>query len=172
MALKRGKTEAAKIQKSAVKQQADIEVRLKQLDSIIRCLYEDRVVGRITPERYDEMVVGYEKEMAELKQKQTELKNNLSLYSQQQHAIQDFIDKAKAYAEMPKLTVELLHTFIQRVDVYKKIDKNSRKTENPIMIYYKFRITKPEQLAVMFGLEEDDFSKTNNPEPAELDFTA
>ena len=172
MALKRGKTEAAKIQKSAVKQQADIEVRLKQLDSIIRCLYEDRVVGRITPERYDEMVVGYEKEMAELKQKQTELKNNLSLYSQQQHAIQDFIDKAKAYAEMPKLTVELLHTFIQRVDVYKKIDKNSRKTENPIMIYYKFQITKPEQLAVMFGLEEDDFSKADNPEPAELDFTA
>ena len=40
------------------------------------------------------------------------------------------------------------------------------------MIYYKFQITKPEQLAVMFGLEEDDFSKTNNPEPAELDFTA
>ena len=73
---------------------------------------------------------------------------------------------------MPKLTAELLYTFIQRIDVYKKNDKNSRNTGNPVMIYYKFQITKPEQLAIMFGLEEDDFRKAENLKPAELDFTA
>ena len=45
------------------------------------------MVGRITPERYDEMVVGYENELAELKQKLTELKNDVSLFSQQQQAM-------------------------------------------------------------------------------------
>lgn len=40
------------------------------------------------------------------------------------------------------------------------------------MIYYKFRMTKSEQLAAMFGLEPDDFRKTDNTKPAELDFTA
>lgn len=82
------------------------------------------------------------------------------------------IAKAKEYAEMPKLTAELLHTFIQRIDVYKKNDKNSRNTGNPVMIYYKFQITKPEHLAIMFGLDEDDFRRADNPKPAELDFTA
>lgn len=58
IAMSKGKAEAAKIEKESVRQQSEIETRLKKLDSIIRCLYEDRVVGRITPERYDEMVVG------------------------------------------------------------------------------------------------------------------
>lgn len=40
------------------------------------------------------------------------------------------------------------------------------------MIYYKFQITKPEQLAIMFGLEEDDFRKADTSEPAELDLPA
>ena len=172
IAMKRGKAEAAKIEKVAVKQKSDNESRLKQLDSIIRCLYEDRVVGRITPERYDEMVVGYENEMAELKRKLTELNNDLTLYSQQQQAIKDFIAKAKEYVEMPKLTAELLHTFIQRVDVYEKPVKYKHDAGHPVMIYYKFQMTRSERFATMFGLEPDDFSIAANQAPNTLDFTA
>lgn len=172
IAMRRGKAEAAKIEKIAVKQKSDIESRLKQLDSIIRCLYEDRVVGRITPERYDEMVVGYENEMAELKRKLTELNNDLTLYSQQQQAIKDFIAKAKEYLEMPKLTAELLHTFIQRVDVYEKPVKYKHDAGYPVMIYYKFQMTRSERFATMFGLEPDDFSIVANQAPNTLDFTA
>ena len=40
---------------------------LKELDNIIRCLYEDRVCGRILPERYDVMASGYEQEQSELR---------------------------------------------------------------------------------------------------------
>lgn len=172
IAMKKGEAAAAKIEKDALRQQSEIETRLKQLDSIIRCLYEDRVVGRITPERYDEMVVGYEDETARLKQKLTELNNPISLYSQQQQAIKDFIDKAKEYVDMPKLTLELLHTFIQRVDVYEKPVKYSRDAGNPIMIYYKFQMSRLEQFASLAGLEPDKQSEDDKPESTQLDFTA
>lgn len=68
MATQNGKAEAQKFYAIAEKQQQQIEGRIKELDRIIRVLYEDRVVGRITPERYDEMASSYEQEQAELKQ--------------------------------------------------------------------------------------------------------
>lgn len=172
LAMNRGKAEAKRIEKHAVGQRSEIENRISQIDNIIRCLYEDRVVGRITPERYDEMVVGYEKELAELKDKLVKLNNDLALYSQQQQAIKDFIAKAKEYVEMPKLTPELLHTFIQRVDVYEKPVRYSHESGHPVMIYYKFQITRSEYLAAMFGLEPDDLSKANSQQSVQLDFSA
>ena len=172
IAMQKGKSQAMKIEKNAVQEKAAVEERIKKIDGIIRCLYEDRVIGRITPERYDEMVVGYEDEMAELKLRLSEVNNDLSLYSQQQQAIKDFIAKAKEYVEMPKLTAELLHTFIQRVDVYEKPTKYSRTEGNPVMIYYKFQMTKSEQFAAMFGLEPDDLRNVTDQEANTLDFTA
>ena len=151
IAMQKGKSEADKIARRAIQEKASVEERIKKIDGIIRCLYEDRVVGRITPERYDEMVTGYEKELAEQKKKLIELNNDLSLYSKQQQAIKDFIAKAKEYVEMPKLTAELLHAFIYRVDVYEKPTKYSRTEGNPVMIYYKYQLTPQENAKIMVG---------------------
>lgn len=81
LATKRGRVEASKIEKNAEKERATAEARIQKIDSIIHCLYEDRVVGRISPERYDEMAAGYEKELADLKQKQAELVQDILQYS-------------------------------------------------------------------------------------------
>ena len=130
------------------------------------------MVGRITPERYDEMVVGYENELAELKQKLMELKNDVSLFSQQQQAIKDFVDKAKKYIEMPELTPELLYAFIQRVDVYEKPTKYSKEAGNPVMIYYKYQMTRSEHFASIFGLSPDELSDTKSEQPDDMDVPA
>ena len=164
LATKRGRVEASKIEKNAEKERATAEARIQKIDSIIHCLYEDRVVGRISPERYDEMAAGYEKELADLKQKQAELVQDLLQYSKQEQAIRDFIEKAKEYVEMPKLTAELLHTFIQRVDVYEKPTKYSRTEGNPVMIYYKYQMTTGEQWQILTGagLPKTDTTKAEN----------
>lgn len=73
---------------------------------------------------------------------------------------------------MPKLTAELLHTFVQRIDVYEKPTKYSRTEGNPVMIYYKFQMTKSEQFAAMYGLEPDDLRNVTDQEANTLDFTA
>lgn len=48
MATEKGKTEAKKYYATAEKEKSQVTTRLHELDNIIRCLYEDRVVGRIT----------------------------------------------------------------------------------------------------------------------------
>ena len=130
------------------------------------------MVGCITPERYDEMVVGYENELAELKQKLAELKNDVSLFSQQQQAIKDFLDKAKKYIEMPELTPELLYAFIQRVEVYEKPTKYSKEAGNPVMIFYKYQMTRREHAVAVFGITPEELADMQSESTENIDVSA
>lgn len=104
MAAKNGEAEAKKFYKTAEREKVQIEKRINELDNIIRCLYEDRVCGRLTPERYDMMASGYEQEQAELRQKLKSITESINQMDMREKCIQDFISKAKEYIEMPKLT--------------------------------------------------------------------
>jgi len=55
--------------------------------------------------------------------------------------IKDFMENARTYIEMPKLTPELLRVFIHRIDVYEKEEKYSRTCGNTIMIHYTFKVS-------------------------------
>ena len=143
MAAQNGEAEAKKFYATAEREKAQIKKRIKELDNIIRCLYEDRVTGRITPERYDVIAGGYEQEQAELRQKLQSITERIGQMDMQEKCIQEFMDKAKSYIEMPKLTPELLRVFIRRIEVYEKPEKYSRTCGNPIVIHYAFQL--PEQ---------------------------
>ena len=143
MATQNGEEEAEKFYRNAELQKEQLEKRIQDLDNIIRCLYEDRVSGRITPERYDSMANGYEQEQAEKKRELQELAESIERMDMRDQCIQQFIRDAKRYIEMPKLTPELLRVFIRRIEVYEKFEKYSRTAGNPIIIRYTFRL--PEQ---------------------------
>lgn len=143
MATQNGEAEAKKFYKTAEREKIQIEKRIKELDNIIRCLYEDRVCGRLTPERYDVMANGYEQEQAELQQELTSITERINKLDMREKCIQEFMDKAKEYLEMPNLTPELLRVFIRRIEVYEKPEKYSRTAGNPIIIHYAFQL--PEQ---------------------------
>ncbi len=143
MATQNGEVEAKKFYKTAEREKIQIEKRIKELDNIIRCLYEDRVTGRITPERYDVMASGYEQEQAELRQELTSITERINKLDMREKCIKKFMEKAKFYIEMPKLTPELLRVFIRRIEVYEKPEKYSRTAGNPIIIHYSFQL--PEQ---------------------------
>ncbi len=146
MATHNGEEEAEKFYRNAKLQKEQLEKRIQDLDNIIRCLYEDRVSGRITPERYDSMANGYEQEQAEKKRELQELVERIGEVDMRDKCIQEFIRNAKQYIEMPKLTPELLRVFIRRIEVYEKFEKYSRTAGNPIRIHYAFRL--PEQEGV------------------------
>ncbi|MBQ7325598.1 MAG: DUF4368 domain-containing protein, partial [Clostridia bacterium] len=124
-------------------QKEQLEKRIQDLDNIIRCLYEDRVSGRITPARYDSMANGYEQEQTEKKRELQELAESIERMDMRDQCIQQFIRDAKQYVDMPKLTPELLRVFIRRIELYEKFEKYSRTVGNPIIIRYTFRL--PEQ---------------------------
>ena len=137
MATQNGEAEAKKFYKTAERQKIQIEKRIKELDNIIRCLYEDRVCGRITPERYDVMAGGYEQEQAELRQELQSITERISEMDMRKKCIQEFMNKAKEYIEMPKLTPELLRLFIQRIEVGERETKYSRNSSQSVRIIYR-----------------------------------
>lgn len=140
MAAKNGEAEADKLIKDSEREKEQIRARIAQLDGIIRCLYEDRVTGRITPERYDSLANGYEHEQSQLKSKLLELDLQINTANLREECIRKFMLKAKEYIEMPSLTPELLRTFIRRIEVYEKTEKYSRTCGNTIVIHYTFEI--------------------------------
>lgn len=143
MASRNGEREAEKFYETAEREKVQLESRVRELDNIIRCLYEDRVCGRITPERYDAMAGGYEQEQAELRQELKSITVRINEMDMREMCIREFMSKARDYIEMPKLTPELLRVFIRRIEVYEKLEKYSRTCGNPIVIHYSFQL--PEQ---------------------------
>lgn len=149
MAMANGEEEARKFYDTAVSQQKKLNARIKDLDNIIRCLYEDRVCGRITLERYDTMAGSYEQEQAELKQDLESISAQISEMDMREKYVRDFMKNARTYIEMPKLTPELLRVFIHRIDVYEKEEKYSRTCGNTIMIHYTFKTAQSKAAAVI-----------------------
>ena len=143
MATQNGEAEAKKFYKTAEREKVQIEKRIKELDNIIRCLYEDRVCGRLTPQRYDSIANGYEQEQSERKLELESIKAKIGEIDMRERCIREFMDKAKEYIEMPSLTPELLRVFIRKIEVYEKPEKYSRTCGNPIVIHYAFQL--PEQ---------------------------
>ena len=138
MAAKNGEVEARRLCINAEREKEQITARINQLDNIISCLYEDRVTGRITPERYDSLASGYEEEQSHLRLELESILQKITEMDMREQYIQKFIAKAKEYIEMPKLTPELLRVFIRRIEVYEKTEKYSRTCGNTIVIHYTF----------------------------------
>ena len=149
MAMTNGEEEARKFYDTATRQQNKLNARIKDLDNIIRCLYEDRVCGRITLERYDTMAGSYEQEQAELKLELESISAQISKMNLREKYVRDFMENARTYIEMPKLTPELLRVFIHRIDVYEKEEKYSRTCGNTIMIHYTFTVAQNKSAAAM-----------------------
>ena len=139
MATANGEAEAKKFYSMAERQKSSLENRVKEIDKVIRCLYEDRVVGRITPERYDELACGYELEQAEIKQELESISAKIAEMDMREICIKEFIEKAKEIVDMDRLTPQILRAFVLRIDVYEKAEKFSRKCGNYIEIHYTFQ---------------------------------
>lgn len=138
-AAQNGEAQAKRFYAAAKKEAALVENRIRVLENIIRCLYEDRVSGRITPERYDSMTAGYEQEQAEKKKRLIGLNQQLAEMDMRETYIQEFIQRAKEHVEMKTLTPELLKIFVQRIEVFEKKVKYSRTEGNRIDIYFTFQ---------------------------------
>lgn len=132
--------------KTYLREKEAAEQRIAELESIIRCLYEDRVLGRISVERYESLSSGYETEQSELKTKLNEMNAFLDENEKREQLIQDFIKNAKKYIDIQELTPEILRAFISRIEVHEKAKWHSTECGNDIVIY--FTVERKEQLNV------------------------
>lgn len=113
------------------------ERRANELDSIIQRLYEDRVEGTLSVERFAKLSDGYEKEQAELKQSIEELREVVAAAEAQTVNIQSFMKIVKKYTEPTELNPTLLREFVEKVVVH-ALDKSNGHRVQRIDVHYNF----------------------------------
>lgn len=97
----------------------EAERRITALDHIIQNLYEDKVNGTLSEERFIKMTDSYEKEQAALTERVKFLKDELSAAQKETADINKFMRFVKKYTDITELTPEIVRTFIDKIYVYK-----------------------------------------------------
>lgn len=114
------------------------EKRLNEISAILKRMYEDLALNKITEERYQEMYVGFENEEAELKNRRKNFKAELEKSQEAFDNAERFIPLIKKYTDIQELNAYILNELIERIVVHEKIiDGNGNKTQK-VEIYYKF----------------------------------
>ena len=120
-----------------VKQVSEAENRIKDLNKIIQSLYEDKVAGILSEERYLKLSDTYETEQAGLKERVKTLKSEIAKAKEDDDKILDFMMLIYKYNSFEELTPEILRAFIEKVVVHEKtkVDGHYRQT---VEIFYNF----------------------------------
>ncbi|MBQ6922884.1 MAG: recombinase family protein [Clostridia bacterium] len=123
---------------SALKRELEEKIaRAKEIDEIIRKLYEDNVKGKITDERYGTMSAAYEEEQKTVKGRIKELNGRLNSAREETENLNKFITVMRQYTELTELTPELLHSLVDRIYIGEKY-RLKDKTVQEVKIVYNF----------------------------------
>ena len=113
------------------------EERIKALDKIIQSLYEDKVAGILSEERYLKLSDTYETEQAELTEKAQTLKAEIEKDKKEKDEILDFLCLVEKYSSIEELTPEIIRSFVDRIIVHEKRKENGHYRQE-IEIVYNF----------------------------------
>ena len=113
------------------------EERIKALDKIIQSLYEDKVAGKLSEERYLKLSDTYETEQAELTEKAQTLKAEIEKDKKEKDEILDFLCLVEKYSSIEELTPEIIRSFVDRIIVHEKRKENGHYRQE-IKIVYNF----------------------------------
>lgn len=120
---------------SQTRELAENEMRIQALDRLIQNLYEDKVCGNLTDERFVKMSQSFEQEQRELKERAFHLRQELSKAKEQSDNVTRFMRAVRKYTEITELTPELVREFVQKVVVYQAEKINGRRTQR-IDLYF------------------------------------
>ena len=126
--------ESAKLQQ---KQLGASKKRHKELDSVIKQLFEDKVCGSLSAKRFDILSNEYELEQEELERQIAELQAGIDVYDEQSGNAERFIKMVKKYTEIPELTPTILNEYIDKIVVF-EADKSSGRREQKVDFYFNF----------------------------------
>ena len=133
----RSETKSKRELKTSLKEIEESEARIKTLDKIIQSLYEDKVSGKISEERYLKMSENYENEQRLLTEKVSLLKADIEKSKSKSDDISKFVSLVDKYSDFKELTPEILRAFIDKVLIYEK-QKVDGYYKHTIEIIYNF----------------------------------
>ncbi len=126
-------------------QLAAMEKRLSEIDNIINKLYSDNIKGIIDDNRCSRMVKSLTEESNTVEKTIKKLKEGKSEKVEIKNAYEAFFKLVKKYTHIEDLTDEIVHTFIERIEVGEKIlpagytvASHQIPYKQSVKIYYRF----------------------------------
>ena len=108
-----------------------------ELSMLFKRLYEDHVLQRITAEQFRMLSADYNAEQKMLQEVIPEKEDKLERLRASAANVEVFIEKAKQFTAIDKLTPELVRLFIQRIEIGERAVKYSRSSAQSIKIIYR-----------------------------------
>ena len=133
----RSETKSKQEMRQASREIEESESRIKTLDTIIQSLYEDKVAGKLSEERYMKMSENYENEQETLTTKVNMLKARIEKNKSKTNNIVKFVSLVDKYSNFEELTPDILRAFIDKVLIYEK-QKVDGRIRHTIEIIYNF----------------------------------
>lgn len=112
--------------------------RSSAIDKIIRKLYEDNVVGKVSDERFAKMSAEYEAEQATLVEEIARLEEFLQEQRDRAVSTASFLKLVRRYTTIENLDAEILRTFIEKVVIHQKTRGGDGKRTQQVDIYYNY----------------------------------
>lgn len=123
--------------KKGEKEYAEAKSRIEEIDQIINQLYEDKVGGGLSAERFSKMLVTYESEQETLRSKCEKLQAQIAAARTTSDNAKQFIRVIKKFTDMQELTPEIVATLIERVEIGQAKNVDGVKKQE-IKIIYNF----------------------------------
>ncbi len=111
--------------------------RCSELDQVIKKLYESYAVGRISDERFDDLLAEYEIEQKNLRDAIEKAEQEVADFMESNENIGQFFALVEKYTDFSELTPTMLNEFIDKVLVHAPVKENSQRTQE-IEIYFNF----------------------------------
>ena len=131
--LKKQKEQCLKNEKNIEK----AKLRLTELENIIRCLYEDRVKGKISDTRFNILSEGYEQEEEKIKEDINIWQGELNIIKDTKEQTKRFSECVKKYINIEELTAPLLNELIEKIVVHDPKEVDGVRTQK-VEIFYRF----------------------------------
>ena len=135
--------EASSIQQAATAKETEREIdkatrRIRELDVLIKKLYESYATGKMPEKRYETLSAEYEQEQADLIELVEQKQAIMQEYQSDSENIDRFMALAEKYSDFTVLTNEMINEFVDKILVHSSYKDEYGDRTQEIEIYLKF----------------------------------
>lgn len=123
--------------KTLKKQLSREQKRIKELNTLIKKIYEDNVNGKLSDKRFEMLLADYEAEQCELELSVEAMERSLNEYQENADNVDKFIELVHKYTDFTELTTPMIHEFVDKIVVH-EADKSTGDRIQQIDIYLKY----------------------------------
>lgn len=138
--------------------------RNREVDVFYEKLFEEKILGNLTEDRFKKLSEKYEDEQAELTQRIRHMKKVVAEEQKHELNAEGFLQLVRKYTDIQELTPDILREFIDQIVVHHR-EKQGNETFQQVDIYYRFighvelpKLSKPQREGYLlsFGREKEE----------------